>query len=781
MDTKALWLTILVVLSLGLSMSAATAQTVTIANGSADAGATTTVTITADAVTDLANFDITVTYDSTVVNVTAADNGGFGNMNNLENAAAGTVNLLSFNTGGGQTGDDIVLSTLTLESVGTAGQTSALTLTINELLNSSEGIIDATTNDGVFTVAGVGTTGDIVINEFVSDNTTAEWVELYNNGTESVDLTGWTLEDGAGTTKSLSGTIPADGYLVFSYGSGWLNNGGDIIYLNNTTANIDKVVYGDWDDGNTEDNAPAPDAGESVGRFPNGVDTDVDVADFQIFDNPTQGAENVVTMAVDTTTPYTSEHDPESGATGVPIDTSITVHVLDDGTGVNISTIVMTVNGADVTLTPDDITGTPTEYTIVYTPPEDFDYDQLVNVTIDAADLNDTPNAMVPDEYSFTITGETPSGPTVSISNGSADAGATTTVTITADAVTDLANFHIIVTYDSTVVKVTAADNGGFGDMNNLENASTGTVRLVSFSTGGGQTGDDIVLSTLTLESVGTAGQTSALTLTINELLNSSEGIIDATTNDGVFTVTGETPSGPTVSISNGSADAGATTTVTITADAVTDLANFDITVTYDSTVVNVTAADNGGFGNMNNLENAATGAVRLVSFNTGGGQTGDGVLLSTLTLESVGTAGQTSALALTINELLNSSEGIIDATTNDGVFTVAEAPGATDDDDSSTGGGGGDGTYPPGWGEEAPAPAAATPAPAAAEPTVASTKAPTEAPTKAPTKAPTVAATKITTTEMKTEGTPGFGAVVTVFAIAGLLVAAYLVMRRRE
>jgi hypothetical protein len=167
------------------------------------------------------------------------------------------------------------------------------------------------------------------------------------------------------------------------------------------------------------------------------------------------------------------------------------------------------------------------------------------------------------------------------------------------------------------------------------------------------------------------------LTLTINELLNSSEGIIDATPDDGVFTVTDETPSGPTVSISNGSADAGATTTVTITADAVTDLTNFDITVTYDSNVVNVTAADNGDFGGTNNLENAATGTVRLLSFNVGGGQTGDGIVLSTLTLESVGTAGQTSTLTLTINELLDSSEDIIDATPIDGLFTVTGVPGA--------------------------------------------------------------------------------------------------------
>ena len=98
-----------------------------------------------------------------------------------------------------------------------------------------------------------------------------------------------------------------------------------------------------------------------------------------------------------------------------------------------------------------------------------------------------------------------------------------------------------------------------------------------------------------------------------------------------------------------------------------------------------------------------------------------------------------------------------------------------------SSGSGSGGGTYPPGWGQSAPTPAA-TPAPAATpEPTVAPTEAPMVAPTDAPTKAPTAATTETTTAEMETKGTPGFGAVLTVFAIAGLLVATYLVMRRRE
>jgi parallel beta-helix repeat protein len=97
--------------------------------------------------------------------------------------------------------------------------------------------------------------------------------------------------------------------------------------------------------------------------------------------------------------PYTSGHDPAPDATGVPIDTNITVHVLDDGTGVNMSTIRMTVN--ELVVTP-DITGTSADYILIYDPPTDFNYDQLVKVTIDAADLNETPNEMTTDTYSFT-------------------------------------------------------------------------------------------------------------------------------------------------------------------------------------------------------------------------------------------------------------------------------------------------------------------------------------------------------------------------------------------
>jgi hypothetical protein len=59
----------------------------------------------------------------------------------------------------------------------------------------------------------------------------------------------------------------------------------------------------------------------------------------------------------------------------------------------------MTVNDAVVT---PDITGAAADYALTYDPPTDFNYGQLVKVTIDAADLNETPNEMTTDTYSFT-------------------------------------------------------------------------------------------------------------------------------------------------------------------------------------------------------------------------------------------------------------------------------------------------------------------------------------------------------------------------------------------
>jgi hypothetical protein len=112
--------------------------------------------------------------------------------------------------------------------------------------------------------------------------------------------------------------------------------------------------------------------------------------------------------APDTTPPYTTGHDPAPGATDVPPDANIVIHVRDAGTGVNQSTIVMTVEGSEVTPA---ITGDIYDYTLTYNPPADFDYGQVVDITVDAADLNETPNVMLADSYSFTIKELKPAAP----------------------------------------------------------------------------------------------------------------------------------------------------------------------------------------------------------------------------------------------------------------------------------------------------------------------------------------------------------------------------------
>ena len=126
------------------------------------------------------------------------------------------------------------------------------------------------------------------------------------------------------------------------------------------------------------------------------------------------------------------------------------------------------------------------------------------------------------------------------------------------------------------------------------------------------------------------------------------------------------------IKIDNGYAPTDQTTTINITAFNVTDLANFDITVTYNASVVNVTNANNNpAFGvELNNLEQASNGMVRLASFNFGAGQSGD-VLVSTLTLKSLGVSGQISDLNLTVNEFINSPGNNIPVSIQNATFTV--------------------------------------------------------------------------------------------------------------
>ncbi len=137
---------------------------------------------------------------------------------------------------------------------------------------------------------GGGCSSLIKINEFVANPVSGnDWVELYNNGSSSVDLSGWRLNDSGSEMESLSGSIAVGGFVVVDV-SNRLNQGGDAIKLIDSYGFIiDEVTYGTG-----AFDAPVPYGANSTGRSPDGQDTDVDSADFYIFTSLTQGNSNPV-------------------------------------------------------------------------------------------------------------------------------------------------------------------------------------------------------------------------------------------------------------------------------------------------------------------------------------------------------------------------------------------------------------------------------------------------------------------------------------------------------
>ena len=140
-----------------------------------------------------------------------------------------------------------------------------------------------------------------------------EWVELYNAGTESVRMDGWMIET-ASSSWGLKATIPAatslepglfyligesdvpsdfaDLTLDSNLSLGNASTGVDGVRLLNCLGGIeDTLLYGDLmaipdstegliDDQGGESFAIFPDSGKTVGRTPDGVDTDFNTSDF---------------------------------------------------------------------------------------------------------------------------------------------------------------------------------------------------------------------------------------------------------------------------------------------------------------------------------------------------------------------------------------------------------------------------------------------------------------------------------------------------------------------
>ncbi|PIN95560.1 hypothetical protein COU56_01230, partial [Candidatus Pacearchaeota archaeon CG10_big_fil_rev_8_21_14_0_10_31_9] len=147
--------------------------------------------------------------------------------------------------------------------------------------------VSASDSDGFYvsSIVNIEVISKIIINEFVSDSN-EEWIELYNTGDTDVNLNGWTIEDNTGSKYNLSGSINGNGFLVIDDYTFQLNNLGDILILKHSNSVIDSVAYGNYNDGNVDDNLPAPGDEESLGRVVDGSE------EWQIFSLTTRNLPN---------------------------------------------------------------------------------------------------------------------------------------------------------------------------------------------------------------------------------------------------------------------------------------------------------------------------------------------------------------------------------------------------------------------------------------------------------------------------------------------------------
>ena len=173
----------------------------------------------------------------------------------------------------------------------------SVTLVTAATINESATIEPATVSainppptDTVSTIVPIGLR-DILINEFVSDPVSGanEWVELYNTLPIALELDDWSLEDAAGSSIAVNGTLGANEYLLVSFSRSLLNNGGDTITLLNPEGIvIDQLSYGEVDTPFAL-HGPAVQDPYSVGRSPNDPVLLMEMV-------PTPGAQNALPL-----------------------------------------------------------------------------------------------------------------------------------------------------------------------------------------------------------------------------------------------------------------------------------------------------------------------------------------------------------------------------------------------------------------------------------------------------------------------------------------------------
>jgi hypothetical protein len=141
-----------------------------------------------------------------------------------------------------------------------------------------------------------------------------EFIELVNAGTSAVDISGWKVvsRSAAGTSDTTLATIPdgtslaAGGFYLLggsgyagppaadqSFASGLAGTGGAVAVKDASGTVVDAAGWGTATNALVEGTAAAaPAAGSSIGRHPDGHDTNNNAADFTTSTTPTPRASN---------------------------------------------------------------------------------------------------------------------------------------------------------------------------------------------------------------------------------------------------------------------------------------------------------------------------------------------------------------------------------------------------------------------------------------------------------------------------------------------------------
>lgn len=108
-------------------------------------------------------------------------------------------------------------------------------------------------------------------------------------------------------------------------------------------------------------------------------------------------------LFADTDPPYVEPLYPTAEATGIPVDSDVTFHIFDDNDGVDISSVIVNVNGVNYSNTSGFFyySGTVNDYIVTINPPVNFQFGQTVTIQITAEDLENPPNIMPNFSYSF--------------------------------------------------------------------------------------------------------------------------------------------------------------------------------------------------------------------------------------------------------------------------------------------------------------------------------------------------------------------------------------------